>query len=182
MTIAPFNDPRDIHTPEKFREYVEALEVAREFLEAGTPARIRLALIVLDNTAEILMYRFCGELFRCDQFHSRILPPRFAKRLKMQVLWKFPEKSASSRRKRFSLRLMRQYWPRPTRIGIKRFTTMLITPEAHERSRRSCLALRAGSSPRPAGVSWLAVSETTKPRGSGSTACPQVTSNSVRRL
>lgn len=92
MTMAPLGDPHDIHTPDKFREYVEALEVAREFLEAGTPARIRLALILLDNTAEILMYRLCGELFRSDEFHSRILPPRFSKRLKMQVLWKFPEK------------------------------------------------------------------------------------------
>jgi hypothetical protein len=90
--MAPLGDPHDIHTPDKFREYVEALEVAREFLEAGTPARIRLALIILDNTAEILMYRLCGELFRSDEFHSKILPPRFSKRLKMQVLWKFPEK------------------------------------------------------------------------------------------
>jgi hypothetical protein len=38
------------------------------------------------------MYRLCSELFRSDEYISRILPPRFSKRVKTQVLWKFPEK------------------------------------------------------------------------------------------
>ena len=90
--MCPLNQPDDIHTPEKFHEYVQTLEVARELLIAVSPAKSRLALIVLDNAAEVFMYRLCSELFQSDEFRAKILTPRFSKRLKAQVLWKFPEK------------------------------------------------------------------------------------------
>ncbi len=53
MAMAALGDPHDIHTPDKFREYVEALEVAREFLEAGTPA-----LFDLRSSSSTTLQRF----------------------------------------------------------------------------------------------------------------------------
>ena len=43
----------DFHTSKNFRDFVEAIEVARDFFVANTPQKVRLALIVLDNTAKL---------------------------------------------------------------------------------------------------------------------------------
>lgn len=88
----PLLDPHDVHTSDKFREYVETLELGRESILADTPAKVRLALIILDNAAEVFMHRLVTRLFATDEFHSKILPARFSKQLRSQVQWKYPDK------------------------------------------------------------------------------------------
>ena len=85
-------DPDDIHTPEKFREYVDVLEAVRELLDTQTHARVRLALVALDGLAEAFMFRLCSELFSRDKFYARIVPPRFSRKQKNAASLRYPTK------------------------------------------------------------------------------------------
>lgn len=85
-------DMGDIRTPEKFREYVETLEIARKLVAGDASAPLRIALIVLDNTAEVLMYHMCNDLFASDEFGAKVMPPRFPKQAKAHVRRYFAEK------------------------------------------------------------------------------------------
>ena len=79
------NHRPDFHTVENFRDFIEAAEIARDFLIANTPQKVRLALIVLDNTAELLMSHLCSEIFADDEFRAKLSPPRFSQKLKAKT-------------------------------------------------------------------------------------------------
>ena len=78
-------------TLEKFREYVESLEIARSFIGEGS-AKSRLGLIILDNLAEVLMYRSCQNLFGGDELASGFIPPKYSRKEKTRSLWEFGAK------------------------------------------------------------------------------------------
>jgi hypothetical protein len=80
-------------TVENFRDCVEAVEVARDFLIANTPQKVRLALITLDNAAELLMTRMCRGIFEHDEFLAKIRQPRFCRKFKKRTLWEFGAKT-----------------------------------------------------------------------------------------
>ena len=83
----------DFNTIENFRDFIEAVEVARNFLVANTPQKVRLALIALDNTAELLMTQICREMFEHDEFVAKICRPRFSRKFKKECLWAFGTKT-----------------------------------------------------------------------------------------
>lgn len=86
--------PSEFQTLENLRDFMEAIEIVRDFLIADTPQRIRLALIILDNTAELLMAQISREIFETDEFHAKIVRPRFDRKLKLQTIEFFQPKTA----------------------------------------------------------------------------------------
>jgi len=70
----------DIYTPNKFLESIETLELCRDYIESPSNVRTRLALILLDNFTEVLMYHKCRDLFKNDEFLRNLMPPRFTQK------------------------------------------------------------------------------------------------------
>jgi hypothetical protein len=83
----------DLRTVENLRDFVEAIEIVRDFLIANTPQKVRLALIVLDNIAELLMAHICRDIFDNDEFVAKIKRPRFSRKFKENTLWYFRPKT-----------------------------------------------------------------------------------------
>jgi hypothetical protein len=81
-------------TVENLRDFTEAVEVVRDFLIADTPQKVRLGLIILDNTAELLMAQICREIFEHDEFRAKVIRPRLGRKLKQQTLEYFQPKTA----------------------------------------------------------------------------------------
>lgn len=67
-----------IHEPEKFQEFIETLEICRGHILADASVPIRLAIIVLDNVAEVLMLHCCRAIFENDGFANHILVPQYS--------------------------------------------------------------------------------------------------------
>ena len=67
-----------IHEPEKFQELVEILETCRSLIHSQSSVRIRLAIVLLDNMAEVLMFHKCRTLLEDDDFSRRIVDPRYS--------------------------------------------------------------------------------------------------------
>jgi hypothetical protein len=70
----PPSSGSDIHEPARFMEFIAALEVCRGLVCSGSAVPIRLALIILDNVAEVLMLHKCSAILERDGFMSRIIP------------------------------------------------------------------------------------------------------------
>src|ERR1700730_5821211 len=63
---------------DQFRLVVEQLEVCRDLVLADTAPKSRMALIILDNAAEVILYRATLEALEEDRYIRRIVPPRFS--------------------------------------------------------------------------------------------------------
>jgi len=61
---------------EQFRIVVEQLEVCRDLVLANAAPKSRMALILLDNAAEVVLYRLSREALEYDHFLRRIVPAR----------------------------------------------------------------------------------------------------------
>lgn len=85
MAIMPIND-YPTHNEEKFRLVVEQLETCRALIKSSSTAKARMATILLDNLAEILMYRHCIKIFSDDDFTKWIMPQHFPSKTRNKVL------------------------------------------------------------------------------------------------
>lgn len=74
------------------RQYFEQLEEAGRFLNKETKSGARLALVLLDNLAELLMYRKVQDEFRRDDMFSTLHPPRYSASKRRKVAEDFGEK------------------------------------------------------------------------------------------
>lgn len=75
---APPSSGSDIHEPDRFMEFIAALEICRGLVCSGSPVPIRLALIILDNVAEVLMLHKCSAILERDRFMSRVISPEYS--------------------------------------------------------------------------------------------------------
>lgn len=57
---------------ERLRLIYEQMEEAKRLIQSGTLPHVRLALILLDNAAELIMYRELSHKFSQDDFYARI--------------------------------------------------------------------------------------------------------------
>lgn len=71
----PLNELDDL---EQFRLIVEQLEVCRDLVLTDVAPKSRMALILLDNAAEVILYRVSREALEDDVFFRRIVPARFS--------------------------------------------------------------------------------------------------------
>ncbi|MCX6010253.1 MAG: hypothetical protein NTW48_09555 [Chloroflexi bacterium] len=63
---------------EQFRLLVEQLEVCRDLILTGTPAKARIALILLDNIAEVILFRLSERTLNSDTYLKWIQPERLS--------------------------------------------------------------------------------------------------------
>jgi hypothetical protein len=63
---------------EQFRLLVEQLEVCRDLILTGTHAKARIALILLDNAAEVILFRLSERTLNRDTHLKWIKPARFS--------------------------------------------------------------------------------------------------------
>ena len=64
---------------ERYALVVEQLEVCADLIKAGKPNKARMAIILLDNLADILMLRHCNYKFSEDDFLSSYIKPKYTK-------------------------------------------------------------------------------------------------------
>src|SRR5262249_6431813 len=62
----------------RIRLIYEQIEEAKRFLLEGTVLKLRLSLILLDNTAELLMNRELRFLFAWDDKWGHVTPPKYS--------------------------------------------------------------------------------------------------------
>lgn len=67
----PFREEDEL---EQFRLIVEQLEVCRDLVLAEVGPKLRMALILLDNTAEVMLYRISRKAFEHDKKARRVIP------------------------------------------------------------------------------------------------------------
>jgi len=63
---------------EQFRLLVEQLEVCRDLILTGTPVKARIALILLDNAAEVILFRLSERTLNSDTYLKWIQPERLS--------------------------------------------------------------------------------------------------------
>ena len=68
----------ELDTLDQFRVVVEQLEVCRDLVIADAAPKSRMALILLDNAAEVILYRVCHEALERDRHSRRIVPTEFS--------------------------------------------------------------------------------------------------------
>jgi len=76
----------------ELRKKLEMLEEACKQLDKGTSTGARLALILLDNLAEITMYEKVRYLFAHDSRFEGVITHKYSDKLRKKVLWVFSEK------------------------------------------------------------------------------------------
>ena len=76
----------------ELRKKLEMLEEACKQLDKCTSTGARLALILLDNLAEIMMYEKVRYLFAHDSQFEGVIPRKYSDQLRKKVLWGFSEK------------------------------------------------------------------------------------------
>ena len=72
---------------EQFRLIVEQLEVSRQLILSKSLFKARMAIILLDNIADVLLYRRTSEMFADDDFAKKVLPQQFPRQLRKEA-WK----------------------------------------------------------------------------------------------
>lgn len=77
---------------ENTHRHIEQLEEAARQLERGTATGARLALVLLDNLAEVFMYRKVQEVFLRDRVPHWVAQFRYPTRKRREVLRSFPAK------------------------------------------------------------------------------------------
>ena len=86
MSLGEFDDL------EQFRLVVEQLEVCRDLVLADVAPKSRMALILLDNAAEVVLYRVSRKALEYDRFSRRIVPARFSLKQRNAMEWSFEAK------------------------------------------------------------------------------------------
>jgi len=76
----------------ELRKRLEMLQEACQQLDKGTATGARLALILLDNLVEIMMYEKVRYIFARDSRFERIIPRKYPDPLRKKVFWGFVEK------------------------------------------------------------------------------------------
>ncbi len=76
----------------ELKKRLEMLEEACQQLDKGTGTAARLALILLDNLAEIMMYEKVRYIFARDSQYEGVIPRKYPDQLRKKVLWYFSEK------------------------------------------------------------------------------------------
>lgn len=71
---------------------MEVLEICREHAISTSSVKTRLALILLDNLAEILMFHRCQELFESEDYVKHVIRPRIPERQRKEAEKDFPGK------------------------------------------------------------------------------------------
>jgi hypothetical protein len=71
---------------------VEYLDVARDLILANTEAKARMALVLLDNAAEVILYRLSSETLSWDDFGRWVRPERFSHAKRREIDRLFPAK------------------------------------------------------------------------------------------
>jgi len=77
---------------EKFRLIVDQLEICKNLMKDSNVNVARIAIILLDNLADTLMYRFCLEQFRSDEELIMLMRPRFTPEERRNALRYFEPK------------------------------------------------------------------------------------------
>lgn len=77
---------------DQFRLIVEQLEVCRNLVLAGDAPKSRMALILLDNAAEVVLYRVWRDELEHDLFLRRIVPARFSLKQRNKIERSFEAK------------------------------------------------------------------------------------------
>jgi hypothetical protein len=77
---------------ERLRLLVEQLEMVRGLLNSGSPVDAKVAIILLDNLADSLMYRRCLQEFEEDSELALIRRPRFTLAKRTEALREFKAK------------------------------------------------------------------------------------------
>lgn len=75
---APPSDDWGIHEPERFREFIEILDTCQGLVRSSSPVKIRLAIVLLDNLAEVLMYHAGNAPIEHDAFSKRLTPAQYS--------------------------------------------------------------------------------------------------------
>jgi hypothetical protein len=86
---------------EHFLLVVEQLEVIKELILSNSTAKIRMALILVDNIAEILLFNECEAQFDSDNFYSEVLARKHSPNSKQKIrnsYWKKLELLYSSKK------------------------------------------------------------------------------------
>lgn len=89
---APSPSGFGIHEPARFMEFIETLEVCRGLLRSGSPVSNRLALVILDNFAEVLMLHSCSGIIERDEFRSHVMSPEYSGKDRARAEADFPGK------------------------------------------------------------------------------------------
>lgn len=76
----------------ELQKRLEMLQEACQQLDKGTGTGARIALILLDNLAEIMMYKRVRYIFAHDSQFNGVIPRKYPDRLRKKVLRVFPEK------------------------------------------------------------------------------------------
>jgi hypothetical protein len=77
---------------ERLRLLVEQLAMIRGLLDGGSGVDAKVAIILLDNVADSLMYRRCLQEFEKDSELAMIRRPRFTLAKQSEALWDFKTK------------------------------------------------------------------------------------------
>jgi hypothetical protein len=77
---------------EKFRLFVEQLEMIRRLLDTKSPIDSKVAIILLDNVGDALMYRRFVQEFDEDSYLAVIKRPRFTLSKRIEILQDFKAK------------------------------------------------------------------------------------------
>jgi len=77
---------------EDFELTVEQLEEANRLARLASPLKRRRALILSDNLAEILTYRFCQERYRDDFAFVQAFPPKLSRNRWRKILGSYRER------------------------------------------------------------------------------------------
>ncbi|MBI5103000.1 MAG: hypothetical protein HZB33_14380 [Nitrospirae bacterium] len=76
----------------EIRKDIEQLKEVAGQLEKATPTSARIALLLLDNLVELLMYKKIRLEFMSDSEYGRIIPPKYSSKKRKDVIEYFNEK------------------------------------------------------------------------------------------
>ncbi len=79
---------------EKYKLIIEQLEICKELINSASTPKARMALILLDNIADVIMYRYCISMFEYDDYYKKIVRPKYSPKEKKQILKYFEPKLA----------------------------------------------------------------------------------------
>jgi hypothetical protein len=89
---------------------LEQLEVCRELLLADTPAKARMAVILLDGLVDAILYRHLVDLYRAsEEPFTRVEMPRYPRKLRREAKMQFGV--------RIELAAQTTYWDKIWRDG-----------------------------------------------------------------
>jgi len=76
----------------EIKKYIEQLEEAAKFLAKKTPTEARLALLLIDNLAELFMYNEIREIFARDDYIKVVIKPKYSIKKREKIEKHFKDK------------------------------------------------------------------------------------------